>query len=87
MASSRLLSIAQEKEEGGGKEREGFTNMFRLETELSQCNYGYRRIYACVFLIKVFKFKNRFYCLTKISIRSSVNFPADFVCLWNPVPF
>ena len=30
---------------------------------------------------------NRYYCLTKISIRSSVNFPADFVCLWNPVPF
>ena len=28
-----------------------------------------------------------FYCLTKISIRSSVNFPADFVCLWNPVQF
>ena len=27
------------------------------------------------------------YCLTKISIRSSVNFPANFVCLWNPVPF
>ena len=29
----------------------------------------------------------KLYCLTKISIRSSVNFPADFVCLWNPVPF
>ena len=29
----------------------------------------------------------KYYCLTKISIRSSVNFPADFVCLWNPVPF
>ena len=28
-----------------------------------------------------------YYCLTKISIRSSGNFPADFVCLWNPVPF
>ena len=31
--------------------------------------------------------KSNLYCLTKISIRSSVNFPADSVCLWSPVPF
>ena len=41
----------------------------------------------CVYIVSDIQVVIVLYCLTKISIRSSVNFPADFVCLWNPVPF
>ena len=54
----------------------------RLGTNLSQ-PYG---IFVLFLSLKGTATVNKVnYCLTKISIRSSVNFPADFVCLWNPV--